>query len=289
MAFPSSMRATLPIINSPAPGTIACLGLGTYLTTHEDAVMYAVKTHGCRVLDTAEYYENEDVVGRVVRESGVKREDFFISTKLWVCDKAERYAKDPSKGIELTKKLFHENLNRLGLAYVDLYYIHSPHCPKERVNIYRALLDLQKEGLIRHVGVSNYGIHHIKEIEDAGLPLPAANQIELHPFKPRDELVAYCREKNILVQAYSPLAKGTRMNDPVLNSIAHKYNKSVAQVMIRWGLQMGFSQIPKSDNPKRIDENFNVFDFDLNEEDMKNIRELAAQDYNCTWDPTVAP
>jgi diketogulonate reductase-like aldo/keto reductase len=244
-----------------------------------------LKAHRCPLIDTAELYKNEEKVGEAIRNSGIPREELFISTKIWLCGREEEIGRDPSQGVDFAKQLVHDNLSRLGLSYIDLILIHSPHCKPYRLNVYRSLCELQQAGLVRHVGVSNYAVHHIQEIVQAGLPLPAVNQLELHPFLQRADLVRYCQERHIVLQAYSPLVKGKKMDHPTLVAIASKHGKTPAQVLIRWGLQMGFVEIPKSTHPHRIDENFHVFDFELDHRDMEEMHSLDAH-YVSGWDPT---
>ncbi|CAE8586440.1 unnamed protein product [Polarella glacialis] len=180
-----------------------------------------------------------------------------------------------------------KSLQRLG-TYADLYLMHSPHHPSQRLEMWRALEDLKKAGKIRSIGVSNYGVQHIEElIKCPRLSIvPAVNQVEIHPFLLREEISQYCASKGILIEAYSPLAKAEKMNDRTLLQIGKQYGKSTAQVMIRWSIQKGYITLPKSENPERIHQNSLVFDFELSPADMKTLNSL---DIHMTtgWDPTT--
>lgn len=254
-------------------------GLGCYLSepgpTTEDAVTFAIQ-HQYRMIDTAQFYKNEADVGKGVKKSGVKREDVFIVTKVF----------NDCHGYELTTKTVSESLSKLETSYIDLYLIHSPGGGKN-IETYQALLDLKAKGLIRSVGVSNYGVHHIEALRKAGLPLPSVNQIELHPFKRNRDIVEYCQKEGIAVMGYSPLAQAKKHEDPDLIRIAKRLNKTVAQVMIRWGVQSGFITIPKSTKPERIIENAKVFDFALTDEDLAVLN--SKPEASVAWDPTVWP
>ncbi|ESO10949.1 hypothetical protein HELRODRAFT_167463 [Helobdella robusta] len=255
-------------------------GLGLYLlesgSAAELSLLYALKI-GYKLLDTAQFYQNEADVGRAIKKSGVDRKSICVVSKVW----------DTNHGYEATVKSVKNSLSLFQLDYVDIFLIHSP-VSGSNVETYKALLDLKKEGLIKSVGVSNFGIQHLKGLEEAGLPTPSINQIELHPFCKREKLVNYCREKGICVMGYCPIARGKCFNDPDLINIAKEHNKSVAQVMIRWSLDKGFVTIPKSSNTKRIQENMEVFDFKLTEE---NHRILAGKPDNSvvSRDPTTLP
>lgn len=242
----------------------------------EDAVAFALK-NGYILLDTAQIYKNEADVGRGLKKSGVKRSDVFVVTKIW----------NANHGYDATTASFTESLSKLETGHVDLCLIHSP-LEGKNVETYKALLDLKAKGLIRSVGVSNFGIEHLKGLKDAGLPAPSVNQIELHPFCRRTELVNYCRENDIAVMGYSPLARTKKNDDPDLIEIARKHKKSIAQVMIRWGVEMGFITIPKSTKSERILENANVFDFKLSPEENQILNQKPDGQYVC-WEPTITP
>jgi len=252
-------------------------GLGVYLaetgSPAEDAVSFALK-NGYRLIDTAQIYGNEADVGRGMKKSGVKREDMFIVTKVF----------NNCHGYELTTNTVKESLSKLDTSYIDLYLIHSPGGGKN-IETYRALLDLKAKGLIRSVGVSNFGVQHLEGLEKAGLPRPSVNQIELHPFQRKPQVVDYCLQNGIAVMGYSPIAKARKQNDPDLQRIAQRLHKTVAQVLIRWSVQRGYITIPKSTKPERIIENSKVFDFALTDEDMATLN--AKPEEVTGWDPTI--
>mmetsp|Transcript_6666 Transcript_6666/g.17025 ORF Transcript_6666/g.17025 Transcript_6666/m.17025 type:complete len:271 (+) Transcript_6666:3-815(+) len=246
--------------------------------TAYNAVLAALQA-GYRHVDTAAFYHNEADVGRAVAESGLPREEVFITTKLWTMTMPSG-----SDGYSYAMKQAEESLRRLD-THIDLYLIHSPHHPAQRLGMWRALVDLRAAGRVRSIGVSNYGTHHIDEIVADGGVLPAVNQVEVHPFLLREKLAAYCEDKGILIQAYSPLAKASKLRDPTLLRVAAKHGKSVAQVMIRFSLQKGYITLPKSQHPQRIAENAQVFDFELLPEDMRELNALDTR-LPTGWDPT---
>jgi diketogulonate reductase-like aldo/keto reductase len=254
------------------------LGLGVWQIRGREgvrAVRHALDV-GYRLIDTASMYGNEAEVGQAIREGGVSREDVFVTTKVW----------NDEQGYESTLRACDASLKRLGMGYVDLYLVHWP-VPARRSETWRAMERLLKEGKARAVGVSNYMVRHLDELRESAIT-PAVNQIELHPFlQPRDAIAA-CEKRGIVVEAYSPLARGRRMDDRTVAGIAAKHEKTPAQVLIRWGLQHGFVEIPKSSRPERIEENADVFDFALTAEDMKAMDALG-RGLHVTWDPTDAP
>lgn len=255
------------------------LGLGLW-QAHGKECVTAVRTAlalGYRLFDTATIYGNEKEVGQAVRESGVPREDMFLTTKVW----------NSEQGYESTLTACEASLRRLGTDYVDLYLIHWP-AQHRRLDTWRALLKLQGEGKARSIGVSNYTVRHLEEVRAASPVLPAANQIELHPFLHPVDVTEYCRQKGIQVEAYSPLTRGRRLSDRTVTRIGGKYRRTPAQVLIRWSLQHGFVPIPKSTRLEHIRENATVFDFELAPEDMKALDALN-EGYHVTWDPTDAP
>lgn len=242
------------------------LGLGVWKVEDGDTVADAVKSaieSGYRSIDTAMVYKNEDGVGKGIRESGVPREELFITTKVWNSD----------QGYETTLQAFEESINKLGLDYIDLYLVHWP-VKGKYVDTWRALEKLYKDGRVRAIGVSNFHIHHLKDILESGTVVPAVNQVEYHPRLSQRELLAFCQEQGIQMEAWSPLMQGELLDHPTLVELAAKYGKSVAQVILRWDLQNGVVTIPKSVNPVRIQENGNIFDFELSAEDMERIHAL---------------
>lgn len=257
-------------------GNMPILGLGVWDATGKscvDAVNHALRV-GYRLIDTAKVYGNESEVGVAVRQSGVPREELFITTKVWTSD----------QGYESTLRACQESLKRLGLDYVDLYLIHWPGSRK-RADTWRALVELKDRGKARAIGVSNYYPQHLREVLNAGPVVPAVDQIELSPFLQPREVTEFCRQRRIVVEAYSPLARGKRMREPGLVAVAQKYGKTPAQVMLRWSLQHGYVAIPKSVRPQRIEENAEVFEFMLAPEDMETLDALNDGFRTC-WDPT---
>ena len=259
-------------------GSIPVFGLGVWQLHGKEAaaaVGHALAV-GYRLIDTASMYGNEKEVGQAIRASGVPRDEVFVTTKVW----------NDEQGYESTVRACDASLKRLGMGYVDLYLVHWP-VKGERQETWRAMERILKEGKARAIGVSNYMVRHLDELKGSAVA-PAVNQIELHPFlQPRDA-IDRCRERGILVEAYSPLARGRRLKDPTLAAVAAKHGKTSAQVMVRWGLQRGFVEIPKSSHLERIEENADVFDFTLGAEEMKALDALDEQ-HHVTWDPTRQP
>lgn len=254
-------------------------GLGMYFPgqgqSSENAVLSALKA-GYKMFDTAQYYGNEAEVANALRTSGVKQEDAFVVTKVvW-----------SSHGYDAATASVQESLSKMRADSVDMVLIHSPSGGKN-IETYKALLDLKAKGKIRSVGVSNYGVHHLEGLKKAGLPLPSVNQIELHPFMKKADLVQYCRDNNIAVMGYSPLARCKKDDDPDLVKIAQAHQRTVHQVLIRWSVQMGFITIPKSSKPERIVSNAEVFNFELTEEEMELLNKKP-DTFNVSWDPTTA-
>ncbi|KAG0032846.1 hypothetical protein BGZ81_010008, partial [Podila clonocystis] len=211
---------------------------------------------------------------------GIPREQIFVTTKLY----------DDDQGFEKALEACELSLEKLGLDYIDLYLIHSPLMGAElRNESWNALQKLVAQGKVKSIGVSNYGVHHLKELLGSNPTIrPVVNQIEVTPFNTRTDIVSFCESQHIAVEAYSPLCQGHKLQDPTLLKIATKYSKSPAQVLIRWSLQKGFIVIPKSANKDRIEQNADVFDFDLADGDM-NVLDSLNENYVAEWDPTVAP
>ena len=255
--------------------SIPILGIGTWQLQGRrayEAVRHALKV-GYRHIDTASMYGNESEVGEAIRASGVPRDDIFVTTKVW----------NDEQGYDAALRACDASLKRLGFTSVDLYLIHWPVRTK-RKETWRAMARVLKEGKARAVGVSNYMVAHLEELAGSAVT-PAVNQFELHPWlQPRD-VIERCRQMKIVVEAYSPLARGRKMKDKTVAEIAAKHGKTSAQVLIRWGLQREFVEIPKSGDPARIGENADVFDFALTATEMKTLEGLDEQ-YHVTWDPT---
>ncbi|PWK08427.1 aldo/keto reductase [Tumebacillus permanentifrigoris] len=227
----------------------------------EDAVKSALAT-GYRSLDTAAIYGNEEGVGRAIKESGVPREEIFITTKVW----------NANQGYESTLAAFEESMQKLGLEYLDLYLIHWPKGEKSK-DTWRAMEQLYKDGRVRAIGVSNFHVHHLQDLLADATVVPAVNQVEYHPLLNQTELRAFCREHKIQLEAWSPLMQGN-LDLPILTELAQKYGKSAAQIVLRWDLQNEVVTIPKSITPSRIAENAQVFDFELSADDMAALSEL---------------
>ncbi|MFZ0404445.1 MAG: aldo/keto reductase [Nitrososphaeraceae archaeon] len=242
------------------------LGLGVYQTaigeTTLRAVRYALKI-GYRHIDTAWLYGNEADVGRAVRESGIRREEIFITTKVW----------DTDQGYTSTLTACERSLRRLGLSYVDLYLIHWPVQGKSK-DTWKAMIQLLKDGKARAIGVSNYEILDMQEILQNFDTVPSVNQVEFHPFLYQEQLLQFCKNNHIQLEAYSPLTRAEKLNHATVKTITQKYDKTAAQILIRWGLQHDLVVIHKSIHEKRIKENSEVFDFQLEEQDMKLLNSL---------------
>jgi diketogulonate reductase-like aldo/keto reductase len=255
-------------------------GLGTYQARPgketKEAVLYALEI-GYRLIDTAAMYENEEAVGEAVRESGIPREEIFITTKLWNSD----------HGYEKALAAFDESLEKLGLSYIDLYLIHFP-VEGLRNQSWKALEKLLEQGKCRSIGVSNYMIWHLEELLKNSSTVPAVNQVEFSPYLYLKDLHEFCNSHNILLESYSPLTKGHKLKDPKLKQIAAKYSRTPAQILIRWALQKEVVVIPKSIKKQRILENATVFDFEITEEDM-NLLDSFHQDLRTSWDPSTVP
>lgn len=238
-------------------------GLGVYKMREQEKAVQAMLTAikaGYPAIDTAAVYENEREVGEAVRASGVKREELFITSKVWNTD----------QGYDQTLRAFEASLERLGFDYLDLYLTHWA-IPDTFVETYRAIQRLYDEKLVRSIGVSNHQIHHLEKIFATANTKPMVNQIELHPQLTQEPLREFCAEHKIAVTSWSPLARGRLLEDPVLAKIGEAHGKSIAQVVIRWHLQSDLIVIPKSVTPERIVENAAVYDFSLSEEEMKLI------------------
>ncbi|KAG0293813.1 hypothetical protein BGZ96_002263 [Linnemannia gamsii] len=264
--------------------SIPRLGLGVYQSEEgqeaENAILWALQA-GYRHIDTATSYDNETSVGNAIRKSGIPRNEIFVTTKLTEDD----------QGYESTLAACNVSLKKLGLDYIDLYLIHSPLCGSElRQESWKAMEKLHAEGKVKSIGVSNYGVHHLKELlEDSNATiLPAVNQIEVHPWLTRTDIVSFCHSHNIAVESYSPLVQGHKLQNPTLVKIASAHSKTPAQVLIRWNLQRGNIVIPKSSKKQRIVENADVFGFELSEDEVEELAALN-ENYVTEWDPTVAP
>ncbi|MCJ1778652.1 aldo/keto reductase [Mammaliicoccus sciuri] len=244
------------------------LGLGVYKIEDADVerVVHTAIDAGYRAIDTAWFYKNEKALGEALKTVNIKREDLFITTKLW----------NDFQGYDATIKAFNDSLESLQLTYIDMYLIHWP-CPADGLFIetYKALETLYKEGKIKAIGVCNFKEHHLDQLLAETEIVPVVNQVEFHPLFNQKALQEYCESKGIKLMAWSPLMRGGEwLNNSALQNIADQYNKTVAQVIIKWHLQQGRLVIPKSQNDNRIRENFDVFDFELSDEDLAKIDQL---------------
>ena len=259
---------------------IPVIGLGTWKSEPGEATYQAVLDSieaGYRHIDTARAYGNEESVGSAVRDSGVNRGDVFVTTKLrW-----------EDEGFESTIEACEKSLNRLNCDYIDLYLIHWP-LREKRNHSWKAFIELRERGLCKSIGVSNFTIEHLAEIEAKFGILPAVNQVEFHPYYYQKELRDYCNSKNIIIEAYSPLAHAKRLDEPKLGAISEELGKTPAQVLIRWSIQRGMVVLPKSVNKSRIIENFSVFDFNISDSVMAKLDELDESFVTC-WDPHNPP
>ncbi len=256
--------------------TIPLVGFGTWQLQGDDAYN-AVKTAlaiGYRHIDTATIYQNEEEVGRAIADSGIKREDLFVTTKLW---------NDDHDDIE---KAFETSLQKLGLEYVDLYLMHWP--VETRLASYKVMEKIYALEKAKAIGVSNFTQRHLTEILIQSSVKPAVNQVEFNPFLNQQELHSYCREKNIALEAYSPLTHANKLDDEKLQAIAEKYEKTTAQVLLRWAVQQDIIVIPKSGNPDRIAQNYDVFDFELSSDDIQEMNSWNEDARFCS-DPTQMP
>lgn len=287
---------------------IPVLGYGVYQTPADitsDVVLHALKTASYRHIDSAVAYRNEAPAAEGAKRSGLPREEVFFTTK--IPPKDMRY--------ETAKEHIENTLKITGLEYVDLYLLHSPYGGKEsRIGAWKALVEGVEAGKIRSIGVSNYGVHHLEELETyigetdeqqgkGKGGVISINQIELHPWLARPDIVDWCKKRGVLCEAYCPIVRATKNDDPLLTPLAKKYNKTPSQILIRWSLQMvkmtcslecfyslifrqGFIPLPKSVTKSRIEENAQVYDFALTEEEMKSLDTGVYEP--CAWDPTVS-
>jgi diketogulonate reductase-like aldo/keto reductase len=254
-------------------------GLGVWQASPEDtryAVSKALET-GYRLIDTAKLYRNEADVGQSVRESGLPREEVFVTTKLWNSD----------HGYDAALRAAEESNARLGLEYMDLYLIHYP-VQKVRHESWRALARIKQDGLARSIGVSNYTVRHLEELMEKSDVVPTVNQVEFHPFLYQKELLDFCRRHDIRLEAYCPLTQGQRLDHPTIAKVAAKYGKTPAQILIRWGLEHEVIEIPKSVKEHRIRENSSVFDFAIAADDMALLDGLN-ENLHTSWDPSNEP
>lgn len=262
--------------------TIPALGFGTFDSDGEElyqAVLAALKA-GYRHIDTAAYYGNEASIGRAIKDSGIAREELFITTKLW----------NDAHGYEETKTAFADSLEKLQLDYVDLYLIHWPNpiglrdrWKEANAASWRAMEELVEEGLIKTIGVSNFLVHHLEALLETAKIVPAVNQLRLAPGVYQKEIVDYCRDKGIVLEAWSPLGRGELFSHPTMLALAEKYGKTVAQIALAWSWAQGFLPLPKSVTESRIIENMEFQDLTLAQEDIDAI--TAIEGVTGAYDP----
>ena len=257
---------------------IPMLGFGTWqlkpVIEAPQAVLSALQD-GYRHIDTAHIYFNEGSVGKSIIKSSIPRDEIFIATKLWNFDHHR------------VESAYEQSLKKLQVDYVDLYLMHYP-VTKSRISAWKDMEKLYKQNRVKSIGVSNFTVKHLEELLEKTDIVPSVNQVEFHPFLYQKELLDFCNKHGIALEAYSPLSHGKRLNDNTLSDIAAKHSKTVAQVMIRWSLQHGNIVIPKSKNPDRIKQNFDVFNFQITDSDMEKIDNLNENLRTC-WDPTNTP
>lgn len=252
------------------------LGLGVWEAKAgeevENAVASALKA-GYRHIDTAKIYGNEASVGKAIRESGIPRDEIFVTTKLWNSD----------HGYDAARKAYDASLTELGLDYADLYLIHWPVPSQAKyVETWQALEEMYEEGLMRAIGVSNFKTTHLEALTAAGSDItPAVNQIELHPHMQQITTRDFCEQIGTKIESYSPIKRGGDvLDDPYINELAEHYGKSPAQIVLRWHIQEGLIAIPKSVTPERIESNIDIFDFALNDDEVDHINQLNKDERN---------
>lgn len=277
-------------LNMPCGHKIPQLGFGVYQTPATeafDAVTNALNA-GYRHVDSAVMYRNEKPCGEAIRKSGIPREEVFFTSKIY----------GRNHDYDAAKKQIQQTVDAAGLGYVDCILIHAPHGgPAVRKAAWKALVEAQEKGLTKSIGVSNYGVHHLEELQQHIKELEAERgnggkvdigQWEIHPWLPRNDIVEWCKKHGTVVEAYSPLVRGQKADDGKLKRLAEKHGKTWAQVLVRWSLQKGYVPLPKSVQPKRIVENCEVYDFELDEGDMECL-DMPKEYFVCAWDPTKEP
>jgi diketogulonate reductase-like aldo/keto reductase len=270
----------IPKLKLNTGANIPQIGFGLWQNTDEDECRAAVKyalAAGFRHFDTAQIYRNEEFLGEALQEADIKREELFITTKIW---------NDNMINTKLIPS-FEESLGKLQMDYVDLLLLHFP-VTERRDGAWRKMEEIYSSGRAKAIGVSNYTVKHLKEMLEQFQVTPAANQVEMSVVLQQPELVEYCKAHKIVVEAYTPLVEGQFFNDPVLKEIAKKHHKAVPQIMLRWCVDYGVVALTKSVHPDRIKQNIDIFDFRLDEEDMKKLKALD-KNYRVNWNPTNVP
>ncbi len=257
-------------------------GLGVYRAESGgddlvNLIKYAIQNACYRMLDSAQFYGNDEEIGRAIRECGLPREHLFVTTKLFT-------TKD---GRAAAKETVETSLKQMNIDYIDQYLLHAPQGGRV-LECYDVLLEYQNRGLLKSIGVSNFGLEHLEAMKNSGRPLPQVNQIELHPWCTQAPIVNWCRAHQIQIVGYAPLAQSQKLTHPFVLEMSSKYKKSPAQILIRYSLQKGFVTIPKSTKPLRLLENSNVFNFEFDTNDMNIFDSFGRQKKeNVCWDPTT--
>ena len=244
---------------------IPSIGFGTYKSGDDEETAKIIKNAlnlGYKMIDTASFYNNEVGIGNGIKESGIDRKDIFIVTKLWNDD----------HGYDNTIEAFNKSLNNLQVDYIDLYLIHWPN--KLNSETWKAFEHLYKTVKVKSIGVCNFKIGHLEELKKTAKIMPMVNQVEIHPFSTKNNIINYCKDNNIIVVAWSPISRGRVLSNELMIDLSQKYKKSIVQIVLRWHMQKGVIPIPKSSNENRIKENMDIFDFEISSEDMKAIDSL---------------
>lgn len=244
---------------------IPSIGFGTYKSGDDEETAKIIKNAlnlGYKMIDTASFYNNEVGIGNGIKESGIDRKDIFIVTKLWNDD----------HGYDKTIEAFNKSLNNLQVDYIDLYLIHWPN--KLNAETWRAFEHLYETGKVKAIGVCNFKVEHLEELKKTAKIMPMVNQVEIHPFSTKNNIINYCKDNNIKVVAWSPISRGRVLSNELMIDLSQKYKKSIVQIVLRWHMQKGVIPIPKSSNENRIKENMDIFDFEISSEDMKAIDSL---------------
>ena len=244
---------------------IPSIGFGTYKSGDDEETAKIIKNAlnlGYKMIDTASFYNNEVGIGNGIKESGIDRKDIFIVTKLWNDD----------HGYDKTIEAFNKSLNNLQVDYIDLYLIHWPN--KLNAETWRAFEHLYETGKVKAIGVCNFKVAHLEELKKTAKIMPMVNQVEIHPFSTKNNIINYCKDNNIKVVAWSPISRGRVLSNDLMIDLSQKYKKSIVQIVLRWHMQKGVIPIPKSSNENRIKENIDIFDFEISSEDMKAIDSL---------------
>ena len=244
---------------------IPSIGFGTYKSGDDEETAKIIKNAlnlGYKMIDTASFYNNEVGIGNGIKESGIDRNDIFIVTKLWNDD----------HGYDNTIEAFNKSLNNLQVDYIDLYLIHWPN--KLNAETWRAFEHLYETGKVKAIGVCNFKVEHLEELKKTAKIMPMVNQVEIHPFSTKNNIINYCKDNNIKVVAWSPISRGRVLSNELMIDLSQKYKKSIVQIVLRWHMQKGVIPIPKSSNENRIKENIDIFDFEISSEDMKAIDSL---------------